>query len=102
MDPEIGVLVCGAKGKVGQVVVAAVEAAPGVRLFGAVDLDDDLMAALQAGPDAMVDFTAPAAAHGNALAAIAAGVAPVVGTTGMSEEQVDEIDARANEAAVGG
>ena len=102
MDSEIGVLVCGAKGKVGQVVVAAVEAEPGMRLAGAVDLDDDLQAALQAGPSVMVDFTAPAAAQGNALAAIAAGVAPVVGTTGMSAAQVDEIDARATTAGVGG
>jgi 4-hydroxy-tetrahydrodipicolinate reductase len=50
----------------------------------------------------MVDFTAPNAAFDNAQAAIAAGVAPVVGTTGMSGEQVDELAKHADRAQTGG
>ena len=101
MASEIGVLVCGANGKVGQTVVTAVEAEPGMRLAGAVDLDNDLHSAL-AGAQVMVDFTAPGAAFDNAEAALGAGVAPVVGTTGMSVEQVDELARHAERAMTGG
>ncbi|MFY9614831.1 MAG: 4-hydroxy-tetrahydrodipicolinate reductase [Candidatus Dormiibacterota bacterium] len=101
MASEIGVIVCGALGKVGRTVVAAVEAEPDMHLAGAVDLDDDLIEALARG-NVMVDFTAPNAAFDNAQAAIAAGVAPVVGTTGMSGDQVDELAASADRAQTGG
>ncbi|HEV3232968.1 MAG TPA: 4-hydroxy-tetrahydrodipicolinate reductase [Candidatus Dormibacteraeota bacterium] len=101
MASEIGVIVCGALGKVGRTVVAAVEAEPDMHLAGAVDLDDDLLEALARG-NVMVDFTAPNAAFDNAQAAIAAGVAPVVGTTGMSEDQVDQLAASADRAQTGG
>ncbi len=101
MASEIGVIVCGALGKVGRTVVAAVEAEPDMHLAGAVDLDDDLQEALARG-NVMVDFTAPNAAFDNARAAIAAGVAPVVGTTGMSGDQVDELAADAERAQTGG
>jgi 4-hydroxy-tetrahydrodipicolinate reductase len=101
MSGEISVVVCGALGKVGRTLVSAVEAEPDLRLAAAIDLDDDLHAAL-GGADVMVDFTAPDAAFDNAQAAIAAGVAPVVGTTGMSAEQVDELRHHAERAEVGG
>jgi 4-hydroxy-tetrahydrodipicolinate reductase len=92
MPAPVGVVVCGAMGKVGRVAAATLASTDGLRVVAAVDLDDDLRAALQAGALVMVDFTAPDAAFGNATAAAAAGVAPVVGTTGMSAEQVDKIE----------
>jgi 4-hydroxy-tetrahydrodipicolinate reductase len=72
-----------------------------MRVAGEVDLGDDLAGAL-AGASVMVDFTAPNAAFDNAQAALAAGVAPVVGTTGMSAEQVDEIARYAERSETGG
>jgi 4-hydroxy-tetrahydrodipicolinate reductase len=66
---------------------------------GEADLGDDLAAALE-GAQVMVDFTAPGAAFDNAATAIAAGVAPIVGTTGMTAEQVGALKAQA--AQVGG
>ena len=50
----------------------------------------------------MVDFTAPGAAFASTQAALAAGVAPVIGTTGMSPEQVDEVARHAERAEIGG
>jgi 4-hydroxy-tetrahydrodipicolinate reductase len=101
MSAEIGVVVCGAKGKVGRTVAAAVAAQPDMRLSGEVDLGDDLASALP-GAAVMVDFTAPDAAFDNAQVALAAGVAPIVGTTGMSTGQVDEIARHAERAETGG
>ncbi len=101
MPAEIPVVVCGALGKVGRAVAAAVAAQEDMRLAAAVDLGDDLEVALP-GAAVMVDFTAPDAAFGNAQTALAAGVAPIVGTTGMSAEQVEEISRHAQRSEIGG
>ena len=99
---EIQVLVNGALGKMGRTVAAAVRGAVGMDLLAEVDIGDDLAAALAKKPDVMVDFTAPGAAFTSARAALAAGVAPVIGTTGISPEQVDEVARHAERAEIGG
>lgn len=98
---EIAVVVTGARGKMGQVVSNAVAAAEGMRVAYEVDRGDDLALALR-DADIMVDFTTPQAAFENAQAALAAGAAPIMGTTGMSSEQVNEIAAHAERAEIGG
>jgi 4-hydroxy-tetrahydrodipicolinate reductase len=56
----------------------------------------DLPAALAAGGiDVLVDFTRPEAVFDNAHAALVAGVHAVVGTTGLSAEQVEDLRALA-------
>jgi 4-hydroxy-tetrahydrodipicolinate reductase len=49
-----------------------------------------------------VDFTNATAALANGLAAAAAGVAPVVGTSGLSSDAVGRLEAACLEAGVGG
>ncbi|MFN2466414.1 MAG: 4-hydroxy-tetrahydrodipicolinate reductase [Candidatus Dormibacteria bacterium] len=98
---DIPVVVCGALGKMGRTVTAAVNAAEGMSIVGEADLADDLAAALD-GAQVMVDFTAPDAAFDNAQTALAAGVAPIIGTTGMSTEQVGELARHAERAEIGG
>jgi 4-hydroxy-tetrahydrodipicolinate reductase len=102
MAGEIRVVVCGARGKMGRTVSAGIAAQPDMAVVAEVDLGDDLAVALNSAAVVMVDFTAPDAAFGNAQAAFAAGVAPVVGTTGMSAGQVDELARHANSAGIGG
>lgn len=104
MPEPIRVLVCGAAGRMGQEVVRAVAAAPDMAVVAAVDtqrigetpdgaiLSGDLASAIQAArPQVMVDFTVPEAALTNLRAALAAGVIPLVGTTGLSPEDLDEV-----------
>ncbi len=57
------------------------------------NLTDDLKAALRANPppDVMVDFTVPEAALPNIRAALEAGVIPLVGTTGLSPADLDDV-----------
>jgi 4-hydroxy-tetrahydrodipicolinate reductase len=98
---EITVVVSGARGKMGQMVTAAVIGAEGMIVAAEVDLGDNLATALK-GAQVMVDFTTPDAAFENAQAALAAGVAPIVGTTGMSPAQVDDIARHAERAEIGG
>jgi 4-hydroxy-tetrahydrodipicolinate reductase len=84
----------------GQAVVAAVEAEDDMRLVAAVDPAlapgegryPSLAPALAAGgADAMVDFTRPEAVFDNARAALQAGVHAVIGTTGLSDDEVGEL-----------
>jgi 4-hydroxy-tetrahydrodipicolinate reductase len=94
------VLVVGAKGRVGSLVKKGVEAADDLELAGAVDLGDDLARALASHPDVAVDFTTPRAVFDNVSAILGARVHAVVGTTGMDEDRLRQLDALAREHGV--
>ena len=85
----------GYRGKVGQALAAALVVA-GHEVVG-VELGDPVEVR---GCDAAIDFTQPAAVYGNVLACIEQGVPVVIGTTGMTEQQVTELDERARAAGV--
>ena len=111
------VIVNGACGRMGQAVLKAVQEADGLELVGAVDIkggadtgslvglpangilvETDLEALLaRKKPEVMVDFTRPDVVFGNVMTALAHKTSPVVGTTGISDEQKAEI-AKAAEA----
>lgn len=64
---------------------------------------DDLASFLhEKRPDALVDFTRPSEALHNALAAVAAGASPIVGTTGLSAVDVDKIQTACEQKKIGG
>jgi len=63
------------------------------------DLTDALAAA---NADVLVDFTVPHAAYGNTVTAIEHGVRPVIGTTGFTPEQIEELDKLCSNAGIGG
>lgn len=99
---NIRVMVNGARGRMGQATVAAVAQAPGLELVAKTDIDDDLAATLASvRPDVCVDFTHPSAALPNTLAILNAGVRPVVGTTGFSDADVEQVRQLAAERELG-
>lgn len=101
----------------GQAVLKAVQEAEGLELVGAVDIkggadtgslvglpangilvETDLTALLdRKKPEVMVDFTRPDVVFGNVMTALKHGTSPVVGTTGLSDEQKAEIAKAAEE-----
>lgn len=111
MGSPLRIVVFGASGRVGQTVVDAVKGASDMELAAGVDQMDrdvdfpwftDVATALgETRPDVAVDFTVADAAVENALMAISAGVSPVIGTTGMSPDQIDAIRAAAESEGVG-
>ena len=68
----------------------------GAPIFGTV-----AEALADAGADVVVDFTDAAAVKENVLAAVAAGTAVVVGSSGLTADDFEEIDGRARDAEVG-
>src|ERR1700687_12796 len=103
MAEPIRVAVAGYRGKVGSVLASAFSAEPDIEYVGGVELGDDLAAFLhEKRPRAFVDFTQPSEALHNALAAVAAGASPVVGTTGLSADAVDKLETACKAKGVGG
>ncbi len=108
----IRVIVCGAYGKMGREVLRGVHRDEQLSVVGAVDVRSDfadvgeLIGAGKTGvivgndlqtvinetkPQVMVDFTAPEAVMTNIRTAIKNGVCPVIGTTGLSTADLDEV-----------
>ena len=101
----------------GRAVLKAVAEAKDLELVGAVDIaggadagelagvgangvkvETDLKAALaRLQPEVMIDFTRPDVVYGNVITALQAKVSPVVGTTGLSDEQKADIRKLAEE-----
>lgn len=123
MSNVIKVAVVGAGGRMGKEVVKLVLGDEELELAAAVGLSDagkdagtlvglpacgitvtsDLeMALVEGKPDVMVDFTTPQFAYSNTTLAIKHGVRPVMGTTGFTPEQIEELDKQCTEQNIGG
>ncbi len=110
---KIRILLNGAAGKMGKAMAAGIMEATDLELVAAVDIRhcgrdmgilaggepsglliaDDLAAAIKANqPDVMVDFTNPQAIMKNLRIALQHNLASVVGTTGLNEHELQEID----------
>ncbi|MBW4681097.1 MAG: 4-hydroxy-tetrahydrodipicolinate reductase [Microcoleus vaginatus WJT46-NPBG5] len=127
-NSPIPVVVNGAAGKMGREVIKAVAEAPDMTLLGAIDrnpeyvgqdagelagieplevpITNDLesmlaFAAQQKEIGVMVDFTHPKTVYDNVRSAIAYGVKPVVGTTGLSPEKLQNLAEFADKASTG-
>lgn len=101
----IKVVVCGASGRMGQIIGRMVSEAKDLELVGGINLRPgtffgaDIVETKNAEalikkvkPDVLIDFTVAAAAVGNVKMAARNNVALVVGTTGFSPEQRKEME----------
>ena len=99
----IRVMVNGAKGRMGQEAVKAVQAEEGLTLAGQTDLGDDLNQFIEAvKTQVVVDFTTASTVFENTKKIIEAGVHPVIGTSGLLPEQVTELQALCAAQSLGG
>ncbi len=127
-QPPIPVVVNGATGKMGREIVKAIAQAKDMSLVGAVARNPDyngkdvgeivgigelevpivndlqatlVMASQERQPAIMVDVTHPDSVYDNVRSAIAYGVRPVVGTTGLGPEQLQDLADFAEKASIG-
>ena len=87
---RVGVL--GAKGKVGATMVRAVEAADDLTLSAQVDAGDELSLLTDGHTDVVIDFTHPNVVMGNLEFLIDNGIHAVVGTTGFTQERIEQVE----------
>lgn len=119
---EMRLVVAGAAGRMGRMLVQAIHAAPGVVVAGALERpgspalgqdagalagvgnigvaigDDPLQALVQA--DGVVDFTIPSSTIEICAIAAQARIVHVIGTTGLSADDLDRIAAAARHAVI--
>jgi 4-hydroxy-tetrahydrodipicolinate reductase len=103
----IRVCIAGVTGWTGRPVAAAVEAASDLELVAGVSRTDpttyssvaEALDAVEA--DVLVDYTHAGVVRENVLAAVERGVHVVIGSSGLSAADYDEIDGRARERAAG-
>ncbi|NTW05184.1 MAG: 4-hydroxy-tetrahydrodipicolinate reductase [Peptococcaceae bacterium] len=118
----IKVVVSGAAGKMGKEMMKAIWDSADAKVVGAVDpfaegvdigslmgidatgilVRGNLKSALtELRPDVMVDFTTPSTVYSNICTAFDANVRPVVGTTGINEEQLETVKEMAAKSKTG-
>ncbi|MBV9720288.1 MAG: 4-hydroxy-tetrahydrodipicolinate reductase [Mycobacterium sp.] len=88
---RVGVL--GSKGKVGATMVQAVQDAEDLMLSAEVDVGDPLSLLTDNNTEVVIDFTHPDAVMDNLKFLIDNGVHAVVGTTGFTEERLQQVRA---------
>lgn len=86
---RVGVL--GAKGKVGTAMSAAVRGAADLDLSAEVDAGDSLALLTESGTEAVIDFTHPDVVMDNLKFLIDNGIHAVVGTTGFTDERLEQV-----------
>jgi 4-hydroxy-tetrahydrodipicolinate reductase len=119
---DMRLVVTGAAGRMGRMLVKAIEETPGVKLAGAIErggslalgedagllagvgatgvkISDDPLAALL-GAEGVIDFSTPAASVEIAALAAQARIAHVVGTTGLTEDDLASLAAAARHAPI--
>lgn len=94
----IRVAVVGARGRMGSTTCAALEADPDCELVARVTSQDSLEDVLDAGADVAVEFTTPATVRHNTMWLLERGVHVVVGATGLSDEDLAELEAKTGPA----
>ncbi|MFO1501915.1 MAG: 4-hydroxy-tetrahydrodipicolinate reductase [Verrucomicrobiota bacterium] len=83
-------VITGAKGRMGQALIACAARHAGLQIVGQVDVGDDLRSVIEAG-DVVVDFTAHTATAGIAALCAIHKKSLVIGTTGHAPEQKGQI-----------
>lgn len=112
------VAMTGVNGKMGRAIMAGIIDASNVEIVGAVDManvgcdlgeiiggknrgvavEKDLAAMLKSkAPDVVIDFTSPKSVKANVITALKNKVHIIVGTTGLTSDDLEEIDALARE-----
>ena len=121
MAEPIRIIIVGALGKMGRETVLAVSQRPDMEIVGLIDvmhsgrsfveltgtgpelkIDDNLEGVIQREqPDIMIDFTNPRAVFNNVRVALASGAACVVGTTGLNEVELSQLEKLAHSHETG-
>ena len=99
----ISVIVNGALGKMGSLACQAIQTHPDFVLVGALGRQDNLSAAIKnTQAQIVVDFTSAECAYANASTIIDHHVHPVIGTTGLTLDQINTLQGRCQVKKLGG
>lgn len=92
----LNIAVCGANGKMGQEVVKAVNSSDDMKLVAQIDIFNGQFKTIEEAKkatniDILIDFTQPDSIYQNALYCLNNNIKIVIGTTGLSDDQIAEL-----------
>lgn len=97
------VVIIGAHGKMGTATVSAIEQSADFSCVKKLSRNDNLAETLSANDvDIAIDFTNANAVYDNAKVIIEHNVRPIIGSSGLSSEQIDELSTLCSERQLGG
>ena len=96
------ILINGANGKMGKIAQQAISSDPELNCICCCGSKDNLDAAIkQHKPDIVIDFTTPTAVYENTLCIINNNAHPIIGTSGLSSKQINDISQACNKKNLG-
>jgi len=99
----IKVIINGAQGKMGKTTVESIADQADLQLVASSDHDNDLAAIIQEHKaDIVIDFTSPQSIFEQTQTIIANNARPIIGTTGLTLDQVDTLKKQCDEKSLGG
>ncbi len=102
-DKRIKIVVNGAQGKMGKMAAQSIAAEPDLKLVAKIGRHDDLETTIKNHQaDVVVDLTAPCTLFQQAQTIIENNVHPVIGTSGLTSEQIDLLKKQCKEKSLGG
>lgn len=97
------IAIVGAHGRMGRFASELVERTNGLALVARITSDVDLAASLRtAQPDVALDVTRAGLGYGHALQMLELGIRPLIGTSGVSIQENNELDEVARARGIGG
>lgn len=98
----INILVNGAFGRMGQMTVKAIGAHTDFALVGQTGREYDLKKAItDSSAQVVIDFTHPDAVFSNTMTILDAGARPVIGTSGLTQEQIHVLEKKCDSLHLG-
>ncbi len=96
------IIINGAHGKMGRTTIAAIAHEKDLQLVATLGRDDDLANAIKKHKaDIVIDWTLPECVFANTQKIIAAGCRPIIGTTGLSPEQIQLLSQQCESKKIG-
>lgn len=100
---SIRVLVNGSQGKMGQEVIKVIQNNASLNLVATSGKNDNLYDKIKSSQaEVVIDFTTPSAVYENTQTIIKAGAHPIIGTTGLTSDQVEKLKQACAEKKLGG
>jgi len=102
-SPILHVAIVGARGRMGRFAAELLGRTSGFAVVATIDRGDDLAHGLRASkPEVALDVTRAGLGYEHGLTMLECGVRPVIGTSGVSQEENDRLDGAARELSLGG
>lgn len=100
---SLKIIINGAFGRMGIMTATTIEKNPEFELVAKLAKDDDLYSSIQkTKANIVIDFTLASTVYENTKTIITAGAHPVIGTTGLTNEQIQECQSMCHDKKLGG